>query len=74
MSGFVVRAIDIATAVDRGLRGNLDLPLIRTLARDLGQDLDRARERGEAVCNVLGSPVSLRFRRRPRNGTRAVPG
>ena len=44
LSGFVVRAMDIAAAVNRGRRGNLDLPLIRTLARDLGQDLDRARE------------------------------
>ena len=95
-----------------GRQGNLDLPLIRTLACDLGQDLDRARryalvrhlkphvavsrgaalvlaadqalgqapggyryplircfeaavdlarELAEAVCSVLGSPLSLRF-------------
>jgi hypothetical protein len=44
VSGFVVQAMDIAAAANRGLRGNLDLPLIRALARDLGQDLDRARE------------------------------
>ena len=112
LSSFVVRAMDIATAVNRGRQGNLDLPLIRTLACDLGQDLDRARryalvrqlkphvtvsrgaalvlaadqalgqapggyryplircfeaavdlarELAEAVCSVLGSPLSLRF-------------
>jgi hypothetical protein len=110
VSGFVVRAVDIAAAVNRGRQGNLDLPLIRTLARDLGQDLNRAREYarvrqlkpdvtispgaalvlspdqalgqargrhpliryfdaavdlarelGEAVYSVLGSPLSLRF-------------
>ncbi len=44
VSGFVVRALDIAAAVNRGRQGNLDLPLIRTLARDLGQDVNRARE------------------------------
>lgn len=43
VSGFVVRAMDIAAAVNRGRRGNMDLPRIRALARDLGQDLDRAR-------------------------------
>jgi hypothetical protein len=108
VSGFVVRALDIAAAVNRGRQGNLDLPLIRTLARDLGQDLDRARvyarvrhlkpdvvispgaalvlvpdqalgqapgrypliryfdaavglarELGEALCSILGSPLSL---------------
>jgi hypothetical protein len=44
LSSFVVRAMDIAVAVNRGRQGNLDLPLIRTMARDLRQDLDRARE------------------------------
>ena len=44
VSGFVVRAMDIAAAVNRGRQGNLDLPLIRSLARDLEQDLDRASE------------------------------
>jgi hypothetical protein len=106
LSGFVVRAIDIAVAVNRGRQGNLDLSLIQTLARDLGRDLDRAREYarvchlkpdvtvspgaalalapdqapgryplircfdaavdlarelGEAVDSVLGSPLNLRF-------------
>jgi hypothetical protein len=110
VSGFVVRALDIAAAVNRGRQGNLDLPLIRTLTRDLGLDLDRARvyarvrhlkpdvtispgaalvlapeqalgqapgrypliryfdaavglarELGEALCSILGSPLNLHF-------------
>ena len=44
LSDFVVRAIEIAAAVNRGRRGNLDRALIRTLARDLGRDLGRTRE------------------------------
>jgi hypothetical protein len=51
LSGFVVRAVEIAAAVNRGGRGNLDRPLIRTLARDLGRDLDRAR--GYALARHL---------------------
>lgn len=46
VSDFVVRAVDIAAAINRGLHGNLDLPLIRALARDLEHDLGRAREYG----------------------------
>jgi len=34
LSDFVVRAIEIAAAINRGRHGNLDRPLIRTLARD----------------------------------------
>jgi hypothetical protein len=44
LSDFVVRAIEIAAAINRGRRGNLDRAFIRTLARDLGRDLGRARE------------------------------
>jgi hypothetical protein len=51
LSGFAVRAVEIAAAVNRGGRGNLDRPLIRTLARDLGRDLDRAR--GYALARHL---------------------
>ena len=51
LSGFVVRAVEIAAAVNRGGRGKLDRPLIRTLARDLGRDLDRAR--GYALARHL---------------------
>jgi hypothetical protein len=51
LSGFVVRAVEIADAVNRGGRGNPDRPLIRTLARDLGRDLDRAR--GYALARHL---------------------
>jgi hypothetical protein len=41
LSDFVVRAIEIAAAINRGRRGNLDRAFIRTLARDLGRDLGR---------------------------------
>lgn len=51
VSGFVVRAMDIAAAVNRGRQGNVDLALIQTLARDLGRDLDRAREYAR-VCHL----------------------
>jgi hypothetical protein len=44
LSDFVVRAMEIAAAIDRGRRGNLDRVFIRTLARDLGRDLGRVRE------------------------------
>jgi len=44
LSDFVVRAIEIAAAINRGRRGNLDRAFIRTLARDLGRDLGRARD------------------------------
>lgn len=44
LSDFVVRAIEIAAAINGGRRGNLDRALIRTLAGDLGRDLGRARE------------------------------
>lgn len=44
MSDFVVRAIEVAAAINGGRHGNLDRPLIRTLASDLGRDLDRARK------------------------------
>jgi uncharacterized protein YjbI with pentapeptide repeats len=48
LSDFVVRAIGIAAAINRGRGGNLDSPFIRTLARDLGRDLARAREYAQA--------------------------
>jgi len=48
LSDFVVRAIEIAAAIDRGRRGNLDRAFIRTLARDLSRDLGRAREWAQA--------------------------
>jgi hypothetical protein len=38
-----VRAVELAVAIDRGLQGNPDRPLIQTLARDLSRGLDRAR-------------------------------
>jgi hypothetical protein len=44
LSDFVVRAMEIAAAIDRGRRGNLDRAFIRTLAGDLGRDLGRVRE------------------------------
>jgi hypothetical protein len=44
LSDFVVRAIEIAAAINQGRRGNLDRAFIRTLARDLGRDLGRAGE------------------------------
>jgi hypothetical protein len=44
LSDFVVRAIEIAAAINRGRHGNLDHPFICTLARDLNRDLDRTRE------------------------------
>lgn len=44
LSDLVVRTIEIAAAIKRGRRGNLDRAFIRTLARDLGRDLGRARE------------------------------
>jgi hypothetical protein len=40
-SDFVVQAMEIAIAINRGRHGDLDRPLIRTLARDLGRDVDR---------------------------------
>lgn len=58
VSGFVVRAIDIAAALNRGFRGNLDRPLIRALARDLGQDLYRARAYARVRHLKLGVTVS----------------
>jgi hypothetical protein len=44
MSDFVVRAVELAAAINRGRRGDLDRAFIRTLARDLGRDLRRVRE------------------------------
>jgi hypothetical protein len=41
LSGFVVRAVELAAAIDRGRQGNQDRPLIRALARDLSRGLDR---------------------------------
>lgn len=60
LSDFVVRAIGIAAAINRGRHGNLDRPLIRTLARDLGCDLDRAREYAAARHLKLGVTVTRR--------------
>jgi hypothetical protein len=44
LSDFVVRALEIAAAINDGRRGNLDRSLIRTRARDLGRDVDRFRK------------------------------
>jgi hypothetical protein len=44
LSNFVVRAMEIAAAINRGRSGNLDDALIRALTRDLGRDLRRVRE------------------------------
>jgi hypothetical protein len=41
LSGFVVRAVELAAAIDRGRQGNPDRPLIQALARDLSRGLDR---------------------------------
>ena len=57
LSDFVVRAIEIAAAINRGRHGSLDRPLIRTLTRDLGCDLDRAREYARARHLKLGVTV-----------------
>ena len=43
LSGFVVRAVELAAEIDRGRLGNADRLLIRALARDLSRGLDRAR-------------------------------
>jgi hypothetical protein len=43
LSGFVVRAVELAAVIDRGRQGNPDRPLIRALAHDLSRGLDRAR-------------------------------
>lgn len=43
-SDFVVRALEIAAAINNVRRGNPDRALIRTLARDLGRDVDRFRK------------------------------
>jgi hypothetical protein len=59
LSNFVVRAIEIAAAINRGRHGNLDRPLIRTLAYDLGCDLDRAREYALARHLKLGVTRSI---------------
>jgi hypothetical protein len=48
LSDFVVRAIEIAAAINHGRRGNLDRTFIRTLARDLGRDLGRVGEYAQA--------------------------
>jgi hypothetical protein len=60
LSDFVVRAIEIAAAINRGRHGNLDRALIRTLARDLGCDLGRAREFALARHLKLGVTVTGR--------------
>lgn len=44
LSDFVVRAIEIAVAINGGRGGDLDRELIRALAGDLDRDLGRARE------------------------------
>jgi hypothetical protein len=44
LGDFVVRALEIAAAINDGRRGNLDRSRIRTLARDLGRDVDRLRK------------------------------
>jgi hypothetical protein len=44
LSHFVVRALEIVAAINDGRRGNLDRSLVRTLASDLGRDVDRLRK------------------------------
>lgn len=44
LSDFVVRAVELAAAINRGRCGNLDRQLTGTLARDLSRDLGRARK------------------------------
>ncbi len=58
LSGFVVRAIEIAVVINRGRRGNLDRAFIRALARDLGRDLVRAREYAQVRHLKLGVTVT----------------
>jgi hypothetical protein len=58
LSDLVVRAMEIAAAINRGRHGNLDRPLIRALAGDLGRDLDRAREYAQARHLRAGVPVT----------------
>ena len=42
LSGFAVRAVELAAVIDRGCLGNPDRPLIQALAGDLSRGLDRA--------------------------------
>jgi hypothetical protein len=58
LSDLVVRAVEIAAAVNRGRHGNPDRPLIRALARDLGCDLNRARDYAQARHLRAGIPVT----------------
>ena len=62
-SDFVVRAMEIAVAINRGRHGDLDRPLIRTLARDLGRDVDRfgryARARNHEPEGLTGLRYSV---------------
>src|SRR5690348_12580526 len=58
VSGFVVRAMDIAAALNRGFGGKLDRPPIRALLRDPGRDLDRAGEYARVRHLKLGVTVS----------------
>jgi hypothetical protein len=58
VSGFAVRAVEIAAAVNRGRCGDLDRPRIRAMADDLGRDLDRARRHVPARNLQLGTVVT----------------
>jgi len=58
LSGLLVRAVEVATAVNRGRCGELDSPHIWALAHDLDRDLIRARGYALAGSLQLGTAVS----------------
>lgn len=58
LSGLAVQAVEIATAINRGLCGDLDRPLIRALADGLDRDLDRAGRYAVARNLQLGTAIS----------------
>jgi hypothetical protein len=60
LSDFVVRAMEIAAAVNSGRGGNLNPAVVRVLARDLGRDLGRAREYVQARQLKLDGSLTRR--------------
>jgi len=60
-SDFVVQAMEIALAINRGRHGDLDRPLIRTLARDLGRDVDRFGQYARARNDEPEGLTELRY-------------
>jgi len=56
-----VRTMEIAVAINRGRHGDLDRPLIRTLARDLGRDVDRFGQYARARNHEPEGVTALRY-------------